>query len=70
LGIGFSFKQNWQADVAYTSFFGGRTFSGTDNPALATPSNPYPATQPTGYASSANPLKDRDFIAASLTYSF
>ena len=69
-GVGFNFKQNWQADLAYTTFFGGRTYSGTDNPALATPTNPYPAGQPTGYASSANPLKDRDFIAASLTYSF
>ena len=70
LGVGFNFKHSWQADIAYTSFFGGRTYSGTDNPALATPTNPYPASQPTGYASSANPLKDRDFIAASLTYSF
>ncbi len=63
LGIGFNFKQNWQADLAYTAFFGGRTYSGTD---------PIPNTagQPRTYASSANPLKDRDFIAASLTYSF
>ena len=70
LGLGFNFKQNWQLDVAYTSFFGGRTYSGTDNPALSTLNNPYPVGQPAGYASSANPLKDRDFIAASLTYSF
>lgn len=69
-GVGFNFRQNWQADLAYTGFFGGRTYRGTDNPALSSPSNPYPAGQPTGYVSSANPLKDRDFIAASLTYSF
>lgn len=70
VGVGFNFRQSWQADVAYTGFFGGRTYRGTDNPALSSPANPYPAGQPTGYASSANPLKDRDFIAASLTYSF
>ena len=63
LGLGFNFKQSWQADLAYTSYFGGRTYSGTDP--LATP-----AGQSRAYASSANPLKDRDFIAASLTYSF
>ena len=63
LGVGFNFKQSWQADLAYTSFFGGRTYSGTD-PLANT------AGQPRTYASSANPLKDRDFIAASLTYSF
>jgi hypothetical protein len=63
LGLGFNFKQNWQADFAYTAFFGGRTYSGTD-PIANT------AGQPRTYASSANPLKDRDFIAASLTYSF
>lgn len=63
LGMGFSFKQNWQADISYTSFFGGRTYAGTD-PIANT------AGQPRSYASSANPLKDRDFIAASLTYSF
>lgn len=69
-GMGLNFKQNWQADFAYTRFFGGRTYRGTDNPALASPSNPYTATQSTAYASSANPLKDRDFVAASLTYLF
>ena len=62
-GVGFNFKQSWQADLAYTSFFGGRTYSGTD-PIANT------AGQPRTYASSSNPFKDRDFIAASLTYSF
>lgn len=71
LGVGFGFKQNWQADLGYTRYFGGRTYAGTDNPALnAGGLNPYPASQSTQYASSANPLKDRDFIAASLSYSF
>jgi Protein of unknown function (DUF1302). len=63
LGLGFVFKQDWQADLAYTNYFGGRTYSGID-PLANT------AAQPQSYASSANPLKDRDFIAASLSYSF
>ena len=63
-GLGANYKQNWQADIAYTSFFGGRTYSGTDpNPGL-------PPGQAATYASSANPLKDRDFISASVSYAF
>jgi hypothetical protein len=61
-GAGFNYKQNWQADIAYTSFFGGRTYAGTDP--IAT------AGQAQTFASSANPLKDRDFISASVSYSF
>jgi hypothetical protein len=62
LGLGFNYLQRWQADLAYTSFFGGRTYSGTDP--TATPG------QPASYASSANPLKDRDFLAVSVSYAF
>ncbi|MDP1653169.1 MAG: DUF1302 domain-containing protein [Rhodocyclaceae bacterium] len=57
LGVGFNYRQNWQADIAYTAFFGGRTISGTDTGGLP-------------YASSTNPMKDRDFLAVSLSYSF
>jgi len=63
LGLGVNLKQNWQADIAYTSFFGGRTYAGTDPGAV-------PAGQSASYASSANPLKDRDFISASVSYAF
>ncbi len=63
LGFGLNYKQNWQADLAYTNFFGGRTYSGTD-PSAA------PTGQSQSYASSANPLKDRDFVALSVSYSF
>lgn len=65
IGLGYSFKQVWQADIAYTAFWGGKTYSGTD------PAGP-PAgtTQSADYASSANPLKDRDFLAVSVSYSF
>ena len=62
-GLGANFKQNWQADIAYTSFFGGRTYAGTDGPGT-------PPGQATTYASGANPLKDRDFISVSISYSF
>lgn len=63
LGVGFNYRQNWQADIAYTAFFGGRTVSGVDGPGT-------PADQPTSYASSSNPMKDRDFLSISLSYSF
>lgn len=63
LGLNFNYGQNLQADVAYTWFWGGRTYSGTDPSAV-------PAGQSSSYASSANPLKDRDFLAVSLSYSF
>ena len=65
LGVGFNYRQNWQADIAYTAFFGGKTISGTD---LV---NHNPLTgQPLSYASSTNPMKDRDFLAISVSYSF
>lgn len=62
LGVGFVYRQNWQADLSYTTFWGGRTYAGTDPSATG--------TQPLTYATSANPLKDRDFISVSLSYSF
>jgi hypothetical protein len=63
LGLGFNYSQNLQADIAYTWFWGGRTYSGTDPGAV-------PPGQSADYASSANPLKDRDFLAVSVSYSF
>lgn len=63
LGVGFNYRQNWQADIAYTAFFGGRAISGTDPGAV-------PAGQSASYSSSTNPLKDRDFLAVSISYSF
>jgi hypothetical protein len=35
VGVGFSYLHNWQADLSYTAFFGGRTFCGTDVAALS-----------------------------------
>ena len=62
-GIGFNYQQNWQADIAYTTFFGGGSESGRDPAAV-------PAGQSANYSSGTNALKDRDFIAISLSYSF
>lgn len=63
LGLGMNFRENWQADISYTAFFGGKTYSGTDPAAV-------PAGQPTTYASSSNPLKDRDFLSMNVSYAF
>jgi hypothetical protein len=65
LGLDFSYRQVWQADIAYTAFWGGKTYSGTD-PA----GPPSGTTQSADYASSSNLLKDRDFLAVSVSYSF
>lgn len=62
-GVGFNFQQNLQADLSYTAFFGGRDYAGTDPAAV-------PAGQPASFSSSANPLKDRDFFAITVSYSF
>ncbi len=62
LGVGLVYRQNWQADLSYTTFWGGRTYSGSDPSATG--------TQPRTYATSANALKDRDFISVSVSYSF
>lgn len=103
LGLNATYNQAWNFDMAYTNFFGGRVFKGTDCKAGVTPSTlPIPvvggvvtdvissATQGLGgplcsapagptaspegqaqtYESIANPSIDRDFVAASLSYSF
>jgi hypothetical protein len=68
LGVGFVYLQKWQADIAYTMFFGGNTFSGTDSPNAS--SGALPPGQSASYASGSNYLKDRDFLAISVSYSF
>lgn len=68
LGLGFNYRQNWQADIAYTAFFGGKKISGTDVPSAA--SGALPAGQVATYASHTNPMVDRDFLSISVSYSF
>ena len=67
-GIGFSYQQNWQADLSYTAFFSGRTFCGTDVAALSAAT--LAARQSLDFCTSSNSLKDRDFIAFNISYSF
>jgi hypothetical protein len=63
LGISWDYQRKWVVDTQYTSFFGGRTYCGTDVSGV-------PPTQPASFCSSANPLKDRDFYSVSVSYSF
>ena len=63
LGVGFNYLQRWQADLGYSLFTGGRHYSGTDTA-------PPPTGQPQSYSTGANPNRDRDFLAASVSYAF
>ena len=70
-GLGVNYLQRWQADFGYTSFFGGRTYAGTDRlPPGAAPGVSGDSRQSASFATSANPNKDRDFFAASVSYAF
>jgi hypothetical protein len=67
IGVSANYQQKWQADVSYTNFFGGESFSGFSRGTPgATPANATNAP----VKSSNNPLSDRDFIAATVSYSF
>jgi len=68
LGLTVSYLKRWQAQVAYTSYFGGRTYSGADLPDAS--SGPLPTGQSASYSSGSNPLRDRDFVSASVSYAF
>lgn len=63
LGLGMNYRQSWQADIAYSTFFGGKKVTGVDP-------SPNPLGQPRTYASHTNPLYDRDFLSISVSYSF
>lgn len=64
----FDYLERYRAEIGYTAFFGGRNYGGKDNPALSGAA--LAAGQPLTYETSANPLRDRDFISLSLSYSF
>ena len=65
VGVNFNYQQNWQADVSYTNFFGGNIFTGRTGV-----TNPMDPNSGVAARSSNNPLSDRDFVAATVSYSF
>jgi hypothetical protein len=67
-GLGINYLQNLEIDLSYTSFFGGDKIEGNDPNAAFDPS--FPPNQSASYSSHTNPLKDRDFLAISISYSF
>jgi hypothetical protein len=66
-GASWEYQRRWVVDASYTSYFGGRTFCGTDQPP---PGSSVTPGQSASWCSSANPLKDRDFYSISVSYSF
>ena len=68
IGLRATYLKNWQANVAYTAYFGGKTWSGVDMPNAT--SGPLPVGQAATYASGSNPLRDRDYLSMSLSYAF
>ncbi len=67
IGTQFDYQKKLQLDASYTSFFGGRSYCGTDSP----PTNQaLLAGQPNSFCSNSNGIKDRDFFALSVSYAF
>jgi hypothetical protein len=67
VGASWEYQRKWVVDAQYTSYFGGRTYCGTDTPP---PGSSVTPGQSASWCSSANPLKDRDFYSLSVSYSF
>lgn len=67
IGLSWDYQRRWIVDTQYTTFFGGRTYCGTD---VAPPGSVLTPGQPASWCSSANPLRDRDFYSLSVSYSF
>lgn len=67
VGATWDYQRQWLVDLQYTSYFGGRTYCGTDVPPTGGSVTP---GQSASFCSSANPLKDRDFYSLSVSYSF
>ncbi len=67
IGASWEYQRKWVVDAQYTSYFGGRTYCGTDTPP---PGSSVTPGQSASWCSSANPLKDRDFYSVSVSYSF
>jgi len=71
IGLSANYQQKWQADIAYTNFFGGESFSGFTAANTTNLNTPTPPANPRfPVKSTNNPLSDRDFIAATVSYAF
>ncbi len=73
VGANIDYQRKLSFDLSYTNFFGGKTFCGTDTvaiPAAQATLVAQIATQGASYCSSANPVKDRDFVSFVVSYSF
>lgn len=67
VGTSFDWAKKLTVDLGYTMFWGGRYYCGSDT---AVSAQVQLAGQAIGYCSSANPIRDRDFVSISATYSF
>ena len=67
LGTNFDWQKKLTLDLSFTSFYGGRSYCGTDTVASQ---QVLLGGQKQTYCSSANPLKDRDFYSVVVSYSF
>jgi Protein of unknown function (DUF1302) len=71
LGANWDYQRKLAVDLSYNNFFGGRTYCGTDVVApTQTSLAPQVAVQGANFCSSANPVKDRDFVSLVVSYSF
>jgi hypothetical protein len=71
IGANVDYQRKLSFDLSYTTFFGGRVYCGTD---VAVPTQtslgPQLAVQGPGFCSNANPVRDRDFVSFTVSYSF
>jgi len=71
IGANVDYLRKFTVDLSYTGYFGGRTYCGTDVVApTQTSLAPQVALQGASFCSSANPIKDRDFVSLVVSYSF
>ncbi len=79
IGTNFDWQRRFSLDFSYSGFFGGRDYCGNTvitpgQTTLPLAINGFPAfgrpAQGAAYCSSANPIKDRDFVSVVATYSF
>jgi hypothetical protein len=73
IGANVDYQRKLSFDLSWTSYFGGRTYCGSDVivlPAAQAVASAQVATQGASYCSSANPIKDRDFVSLVVSYSF